>query len=420
MTSDFPTTLADLVFDATSQTPSLYTNLKRIRKSTLSIPNRLRSILEDSRFAKEVADHYNLPLVANERCGSWYIDPADRVGSAYFKSTDGHHGQWDFSARRLNLQLLQVLAAHGGAVVVDSTRRGKYMPDAFSKTVPIWAAVINRAMFPEMTSMHHLKSPASPCELGLSEISQIEARLDAFTNTFCSLGLDLPNLRRQLRRPVMVSWAINGLFDADTTYTRGLDDLPYHRLVLCSASRRVLGSEVSEGGYIQGAGDDSESWSYGLTAPLFWAHKDMLEQTVEGNLPSLIEELVQEEAQSSLPGLLPTRILPASNIHIFNGSIDHMEGFDLIVNSEGDTQDSMPGIVRLKCRSGKLGSKDLRENLPMAVGAISSSLLKNPQSQIVITCSTGRDLSVGVAVAALCLLYNDQGESSSRILVRTV
>jgi tRNA A64-2'-O-ribosylphosphate transferase len=31
------------------------------------------------------------------------------------------------------------------AVLVDSTRRGKRMPDALSKTVPIWCAVINLA-----------------------------------------------------------------------------------------------------------------------------------------------------------------------------------------------------------------------------------------------------------------------------------
>jgi len=32
------------------------------------------------------------------------------------------------------------------AVLVDSTRRGKRVPDALSKTVPIWCAVINRAV----------------------------------------------------------------------------------------------------------------------------------------------------------------------------------------------------------------------------------------------------------------------------------
>jgi tRNA A64-2'-O-ribosylphosphate transferase len=64
----------------------------------------------------EVAEHYDLPLVANERCGSWYIPPASKVGSAYFKSTDGHTGQWDFSFRRLNLQLLPLVSEHRGLV----------------------------------------------------------------------------------------------------------------------------------------------------------------------------------------------------------------------------------------------------------------------------------------------------------------
>lgn len=65
-------------------------------------------------FVQEVAEHYNLPLVANERCGSWYIDPEGKAGSAYFKSTDGHTGQWDFSFRRLNLQLLALANQYGG------------------------------------------------------------------------------------------------------------------------------------------------------------------------------------------------------------------------------------------------------------------------------------------------------------------
>ena len=35
---------------------------------------------------------------------------------------------------------------NGRAVLVDSTRRGKRIPDSLSKTVPIWCAVINRAV----------------------------------------------------------------------------------------------------------------------------------------------------------------------------------------------------------------------------------------------------------------------------------
>ena len=43
----------------------------------------------------------------------------------YKQSTDGHSGQWAFSSTRLNLHLALAAAKAGGAIVVDSTRRGK-------------------------------------------------------------------------------------------------------------------------------------------------------------------------------------------------------------------------------------------------------------------------------------------------------
>ena len=95
---------------------SISQTLSSLRRSALSVSNRLQSIETDAAFAQEVADQYGLPLVANERCGSWYIPPTAKAGSAYFKSTDGHTGQWDFSFRRLNLQLLPLARDHGGLV----------------------------------------------------------------------------------------------------------------------------------------------------------------------------------------------------------------------------------------------------------------------------------------------------------------
>lgn len=88
--------------------------LSSLRRSTLSISNRLHSIESDAHFVHQVAEFYQLPLIANERCGSWYIPPDMKSGSAYFKSTDGHTGQWDFSFRRLNLQLLPIARDYGG------------------------------------------------------------------------------------------------------------------------------------------------------------------------------------------------------------------------------------------------------------------------------------------------------------------
>lgn len=122
--------LSDIIFP--SQESSISTNninkiLGDLKRSNLSITNRLRSIQKDADFVEEVAaalsgggagtgdgnddgrKKQRRPLVANERCGSWYIRPNLKGASAYFKSTDGHTGQWKFSTRRLNLHLLPII-----------------------------------------------------------------------------------------------------------------------------------------------------------------------------------------------------------------------------------------------------------------------------------------------------------------------
>lgn len=101
-----------LIFPEASQ--NWARTLTSLKRSTLSIPNRLASIHQDSLFVQRVADAFHLPLIANERCGSWYIPPGRKGESAYFKSTDGHQGQWSFSTRRLNLQVLDVIGKSNG------------------------------------------------------------------------------------------------------------------------------------------------------------------------------------------------------------------------------------------------------------------------------------------------------------------
>lgn len=55
------------------------------------------------------------------------------------------------------------------------------MPDALSKTVPIWSAVLNRALFPSATAYHPVQLP--PNYLGVSEEAQIENRIDGFVHS---------------------------------------------------------------------------------------------------------------------------------------------------------------------------------------------------------------------------------------------
>lgn len=102
----------DLIFPSEAFKTS--DTLASLKRSALSIHNRLKSILSDASFVASVAELYNLPLIANERCGSWYIPPEKKAASAYFKSTDGHTGQWSFSLRRLNMHVFDVVQESGG------------------------------------------------------------------------------------------------------------------------------------------------------------------------------------------------------------------------------------------------------------------------------------------------------------------
>ena len=108
----FPTSINSLQFSESRI--SLSQTLTLLHRSTLSVHNRLSSIEKDALFVEQVASKLCLPVIVNERCGTWYISPERKAGSAYFKSTDGHFGQWAFSKRRLNLHVLNVVQKHEG------------------------------------------------------------------------------------------------------------------------------------------------------------------------------------------------------------------------------------------------------------------------------------------------------------------
>ncbi len=54
------------------------------------------------------------PCLANLRNGLWYAPSFD--GTCYFKSADGHVGQWAFAPTRLNLQVAAIAERAGGAL----------------------------------------------------------------------------------------------------------------------------------------------------------------------------------------------------------------------------------------------------------------------------------------------------------------
>lgn len=185
----------------------------------------------------------------------------------------------------------------------------------------------------------------------------------------------------------------------------------YCLFVLCSASRRVQGAEMSEGGYIQGAGDDSEAWAHGLTPPVFWANQTLLKQTSEEDLPGLIAELVaQSKGQDS--GQPATLISPTRNLYI-NPTISSGDRaqYDLIIDCHGDTAASDAKRLNLGCASAKLGSRDLRKALDRVRDFVKTSLGSDPSQSLLVTCETGKDLSAGTLLAIICLFYTENGMS---------
>ncbi|OCF30711.1 tRNA '-O-ribosylphosphate transferase [Kwoniella heveanensis BCC8398] len=267
--------------------------------------NRLHSIAADEGFVRTVAGQwYNgrFEVVANQRCGNWYCDPSTSSKAyAYFKSTDGHMSHWDFNLRRSNLSFAKYSEERGGVILVDSTRKGKRMPDGLSKTVPIWCAAINLALAlrrdiqPDEEWDTELYLP--PQVVPPTERAQIEERLDEWAEALEASTLPLPDLSKPLR-PFFVH--------PSTSYPPQIpDDPPYTPIICLSASRWVgagghdeipnvtkLGERTVGFEYVPGGGDDDELWSRGLTPPVFHSHKSTILAKERDDLPEYVDELV--------------------------------------------------------------------------------------------------------------------------------
>jgi len=191
----------------------------------------------------------------------------------------------------------------------------------------------------------------------------------------------------------------------------------FHPVILCTASRRVSGAEISEKGYIQGAGDDNEGWSQGLTPQLFWKHKQTLMSATEPELPNIIQELVDEDKKAQKT-VRATRIAPTTWLSIAPlPKLDDMSKDDyraLIICEESATRFSTLTLAKAKihlcCRNGKLGSRDLRKELQKLN---SLRLQLTSKEEVLVVCPDGKDISVGAALALLCLYANDDGSFRS-------
>jgi tRNA A64-2'-O-ribosylphosphate transferase len=135
--------------------------------------------------------------------------------------------------------------------------------------------------------------------------------------------------------------------------------------------------------------------------------------TSEEDAPALIERLLKEDGGSSAVASL---IKPTSKLHISSSDQINVEGFEVVVSCTPEPLSSsmlkeagVKHYLHLKCQTGKLGSRDLRTQL-LQLQYFFSSISTPITTKILVCCPTGKDLSVGTALAMLCLYTNEEGE----------
>ena len=325
------------------------------------------------------------------------------------------------------------------------------MSDALSKTIPIWCSVLNRLLFSNDPQFHDLYTP--PQAVSESEHAQISSLLQNFVETIKSLQLPLDTLRAHISKPLRPFWitpdsntssteeicsdlldAIKSLHlpqDIFGTHVSKHSDLTptdkiysdFHPIICCTVSRRVVGGEVSEGGYIQGAGDDTENWACGLTPPVFWTNRDLLLSTSEYDLPGLIEMLVGR-ANNTNSGDMARLVKPTACLFVAALPTLSVEDYGrntctiALLPKITDEASWRISSTRLQVGLGphKLGSRNLRAALSAITGFVNTFMQQESSvspvhdaKRIIVACESGKDFSIGVALALLCLLFNDEG-----------
>lgn len=309
------------------------------------------------------------------------------------------------------------------------------MPDALSKTIPIWCAVLNAALFPDTPASHALHTP--PNVVSPTEHSQITALLPSLLSSLQSLNLDLPSLRTKLSKPLRPFWVtpdthLGPPSERDTIFEA------YRPVVCCTASSKSSSELSSFEGYVQGAADDTEHWAMGLTAPLFWANSALLLSTPEADLAALIGRLLEEEKDKDGGR---GRVRVARGIYVCALPLgEPAEGECQVVfleNKATPREEWVKGPRRMELGLGnpKQTSKNLRSALPdisafaerhfglqsspspAAPSNTQPSVTKTDEAQgpkqdrkIVIACTTGKDLSMATALALNCRLLTPGDE----------
>jgi tRNA A64-2'-O-ribosylphosphate transferase len=198
-------------------------------------------------------------------------------------------------------------------------------------------------------------------------------------------------------------------------------------VICCTASRRVVGSEVDEGGYIQGAGDDTENWAHGLTPPVFWAHTDELLNASEAELPDLIVSFVKDHSEAERAKDRPwMEIVKGIAVQQLPLAIEEQLSEEVLCQialtssnaTSKDTWIKSQKTMEVGLGKSKTASRNLRTALPDVCAFVTSCLNKRETDQtekqglpatIILACDSGREYSIGAALALWCWFLEEDG-----------
>ncbi|THH18669.1 hypothetical protein EW146_g2336 [Bondarzewia mesenterica] len=290
-------------------------------------------------------------------------------------------------------------------VLVDSTRAGKRMPDALSKSVPIWCAVINRAVLiqrrtrpPSRTAAHSnvLNPPwdvnlyTPPSVVSPQEHKQIEEKLERWAEELAASSYDLPNLPAPLR-PLWISPATSTfppLASSTSSSSSSSSGLPPFLPVISLVS----GSQHSTVDI-----DNRTS----LPTPIDKVSNRLLLCSLS-DLPSIhFGAVLRDDGRTDGPAFL--LLLPSTKLK------DSMTQATRATLPDETSSTRLPQVLRLELPSGKRGQHQfLKAILPRAVPFVESHLQNG--RNVCVACETGKDASVGVVLAMLQLFFNDDGK----------
>jgi tRNA A64-2'-O-ribosylphosphate transferase len=389
------------------------------------IRNRLLSIQYDvETFVNpQLSRLSHYPVIANDRCGTWYhvsggaaTPTGGRKTCCYFKSTDGHVGSWNFSLKRLNLTVITSVSKAGGCMILDASVR-KEFPDSLSRTIPIWACVMNRFVTKLRQECNQLPPPPGPfwdhsfySPDGIvteQEHTTIENLIDGHVEALYSSGaiVNPKKLMDTLTKPLRPCW-ISSTREIDTK----LDDR-YFSIICISCSSLSYPREHSFS-YLPGAADDEESWSRKLTPELFWNHHNAI--LAAPNCAEAVDTIVSQEChQISDCNMEDINYHEMGNTRIYIGSRRAgcppmcWQHFDAILAVTDLEYNAMSGTIppgkfylQLPIKEGKKDRTGLEEYLPVGIIFI----IQNINKRILIHCAQGKDRSVAVVIAFLAIV----------------